>query len=602
MRQFTEALRATIAREHRGPVEFYLEALDFDRIGGRENSEPLADYYEDKYRDFGVDVVVPVGGRALTFAVEHLRSALPEVPIVFALCARPQTDPALLPANVTGRIAPPSRFTPTLEMARRLQPDAEQVVVIGGAGASDTLSVLAAVRAVKESGSRLPVTVFQGLSLDALLPALRKLPRNSIVLFANYRKDAQGRAFEPLDIIGSLAHAAQAPMYAQLETYVGEGVVGGSVVGLDDEGAHTGRLVARVLHRRAGERLPPVETIAHSFIADWRQLRRFSLSESALPVGTRLRFRELSPWERYRDVALVTFGVLVAESVLVGALLIERRRRRRAQALTDAQQRRIDETRRQVAHMGRVALVGELAAAIAHELRQPLAAIRANAETGVRLVSRRSGALSTEERELCREIFGAIADDDALAADIVTRIRALVRRESLPEQPVRLNEVCLDSVRLLRHEARARKAELSLSLAASLPAVSGDPVQLQQVVLNLVANALDASAASASSRVVVSTFDRGDTVEISVSDNGRGLTDDVRHRLFESFFTTKPEGLGLGLAIVKSTVERHRGTVWAENDVRGGAVFSVVLPAMPGRPVVAPELVLAAEAATSLVT
>ena len=602
MLEFTQTLRATITREQRGPVDFYLEALDLDRVAGREDSAPLAEYYEDKYRDFGIDVVVPVGGRALKFAIDHLRSALPEVPIVFALCAVPQTDPASLPANVTGRLAPPSRFAPTLAMARRLQPDAEQVVVIGGAGPADSVSVSAALRAVAASADRLPVTVLQGMSLDTLLPTLRRLPRRSIVLFANYRKDAQGRVFEPLDIVGSLAHAAPAPMYAQLENYVGEGVLGGSVMSFDEEGVRTGRLVVRVLHRPAGAAMPPVETIGNSFIADWRELQRFDLQESALPRGTRLQFREPTAWERYREYVLVAIGVVIAESVLVGALLIERRRRRRAQALAEEQQRTGEETRRQVAHMGRVSLVGELAAAIAHELRQPLAAIRANAETGVRLLARRGGSLGDEERELCQEIFGAISADDALAADIVTRIRALVRRETLPEQPVQLNEVCLDSVRLLRHEARARKTELSLSLAATLPTVNGDPIQLQQVVLNLIANALDAAAASASPRVVVATFDQGTTVEISVSDNGRGLADNVRHRLFESFFTTKPQGLGLGLAIVKSTVERYRGNVWADNDARGGAVFRATFPAAPSRAVVAPEAALAPAASATLAT
>jgi len=602
MLEFTQALRDAITREQRGSVEFYLEALDFDRVAGRENSEPLADYYEDKYRDFGIDVVVPVGARALKFAIDHLRPALPEVPIVFALCAVPQTDPTSLPGNVTGRLAPPARFGPTLAMARRLQPDAEQVVVIGGAGPSDSVSVAAALRAVTESHDRLPVTVLQGLSLDVLLPALRQLPRRSIVLFANYRKDPHGRAFEPVDIVGSLAHASQAPMYAQLENFIGEGVLGGSVIGFDDEGLRTGHLVTRVLQRRLGEPMPRVETIEHTFVADWRQLRRFGLPVSALPPATRVRFREPTLWERYRSELLITFCVIAGESVLVGALLIERRRRRRAQALAEQQQRSIDETRRQVAHMARVTLVGELAAAIAHELRQPLAAIRANADTGARLLTLRRGSLGEEERALCQEIFGAISADDALAAEIVTRIRALVRRESLPDQPVQINEVCLDSVRLLRHEARARRIELSLSLAAVMPTVIGDPVQLQQVVLNLVANALDAAAASVGSRVVVATYDRGETVEISVSDNGRGLADEVRDRLFDSFFTTKPQGLGLGLAIVKSTVERHRGKVWAENDARGGAVFHVTFPAAPIPPVAAPELVLSPTADATLAT
>jgi signal transduction histidine kinase len=579
MLEFTQQLRLTITKELGSPVEFYQEALDFDRFAGREQSSPLVHYFDDKYRRFGVDVVVPVGGRALTFAVDQLGRVLPNVPIVFALCAEPQTDPAAQPENVTGRIASASRFVPTLWMARRLQPDAQRVVVVGGAGPTDSVSVSAAVSAAATLRDSVELTVLQGLPLDVLLPRLRQIPRRSIVIFANYRHDGRGQAFEPLDIVGSIARAASAPMYTQLGSYVGEGVVGGSVLRFDDEGLRTGRLVVRVLRRRAGERMPPVEPIAKSFVADWRQLRRWGLSEKRLPPGTEVVFREPTLWQRYRTVVLVTLGVIIAELLLIGSLLAERRRRKRAQLVAEEQQRHATETRRQVAHMGRVALVGELAATMSHELRQPLAAIRANAETGARLVTRRTGELGEDERALCEEIFSAIVADDALASDIITRVRALVRKEELPQQPVDLNEVCRTAERLVQYDALTRGVDFTLSLDPQLPPVTGDPVQLQQVVLNLILNALDACVASTNPRIVVGTVARGDEVEVSVRDNGPGLPEDVWPHLFESFFTTKSHGLGLGLVIVQSIVERHHGQVRAENGEEGGAIFRVMLPA-----------------------
>jgi signal transduction histidine kinase len=578
MLEFAQQLRVTISKELGSPVEFYQEALDFDRFRGLEESSPLASYLADKYHRFGIDVVVPVGGRALKFAVDQLGRGVPNVPIVFALCAMPQTDPAAQPENVTGRISPASRFAPTLEMARRLQPDAERIVVVGGAGESDSTSVDAVVSAAATLGASLEVNVLQGLPLDELLPRLRKIPPRSMVVFANYRLDGRGHAYEPLDIVGSIAHAATAPMYTQLGSYVGEGVVGGSVLRFDDEAVRTGRLVIRVLRRRPGERMPPVELIANSFVADWRQLRRWGLSEGRLPPGTELVFREPTLWQRYRTAVLLTLGVIGAESLLIGSLLVERRRRKHAQLVAEEQQRRADETRRQVAHMGRVALVGELTATMSHELRQPLAAIRMNAEAGAKIVARYTGQFSDEDRETCGEIFSEIVADDVLASDIITRVRALVRREELPQQPVDLNEICRTSARLLQFDAGARHAEIILALDPSLPAITGDPVQLQQVVLNLIVNALDASAASMSSQVTIGTVARDEEVEVTVRDNGPGLTEDVRRRLFESFFTTKPHGLGLGLPIVQSIIDRHHGRVRAENAEQGGAIFRVTLP------------------------
>jgi signal transduction histidine kinase len=578
MLEFAQRLRVTIGKELGSPVEFYQEALDFDRFTGLEQSSPLANYLADKYRQFGIDVVVPVGGRALKFAVDQLGRGLPNVPVVFALCAMPQTDPAAQPPNVTGRISAASRFAPTLEMARRLQPDAERVVVVGGAGPSDSTSVAAVVTSAATLGDSLELTVLQGMTLDELLPRLRQIPPRSIVVFANYRLDGRGHAYEPLDIVGSIAHAATAPMYTQLSSYLGEGVVGGSVLRFDDEAIRTGRLVVRVLRRRPSERMPPVELIANTFVADWRQLRRWGLSEARLPQGTELLFREPTLWQRYRTVVLLTVGVIGAELLLIGSLLVERRRRKRAQVVAEEQQRRADETRRQVAHMGRVALVGELTATMSHELRQPLAAIRMNAEAGAKIVARDTGQLSDEDREICGEIFSEIVADDALASDIITRVRALVRREELPHQPVDLNEICRTSVRLFQYDASTRRAEIILALDPKSPTVTGDPVQLQQVVLNLIINALDASAASTNPQVTISTVARGEEVEVAVRDNGPGLTENVRQHLFESFFTTKPHGLGLGLPIVHSIIERYHGRVRAENAEEGGAVFRVTMP------------------------
>jgi len=575
---FAEQLRATIGKELGSTVEFYQEALDFDRFTGLEQSSPLTNYLADKYRQFGIDVVVPVGGRALKFVVDQLGRGLPNVPIVFALCAMPQTDPDAQPANVTGRISPASRFAPTLEMARRLQPDAKHIVVVGGAGAADSTSVAAVMREAQSLGDSLEPTVLQGMPLDELVPRLRRISPRSIVVFANYRLDGRGHAFEPLDVVGSIARAAPAPMYAQLASYVGEGVVGGSVLRFDDEAVRTGRLVVRVLRRRAGERMPPVELIANTFVADWRELRRWGLSESRLPPGTELLFREPTVWQRYRMVVLLTLGIIGAESILIGSLLAERRRRKRAQLVAEEQQRRVDETRRQVAHMGRVALVGELAATMSHDLRQPLAAIRMNAEAGAKIVGGASGLLGDEERELCEEIFGDIVADNVLASDIITRVRALVRREELPPQLVDLNEICRTAARILQYEIVGRQVEIIFALDPRQPAVTGDPVQLQQVVLNLVVNALDAAAASTTPRVTIRTAVRGEEVDVAVRDNGPGLTADVQQHLFESFFTTKPQGLGLGLPIVHSIVERHHGRVRAENAEEGGAIFRVMMP------------------------
>ena len=704
MVEFTERMKQTVRDELGAPVEFYQEALDLDRFRGEERISPLTEYFEDKYRGYGIDVIVPVGGRALQFALSELDDVLPNVPVVFALNAAPQLDTTTLPPRVTGRIAPAGRFAPTLEMARALQPDAQRIVVVGGSSTNDSVSVAGAMTAVKASHVRLPVSVIQGVPLNVLLGQLRALPPHSIVIFANFRQDTHGQVFEPLDVVGSIARASAAPMYTQLHSYIGEGLVGGSVMKFGDEGARTGSLVTRVLRREPGQRMPPVEVIGNSFVVDWRQLQRFGLSESRLPRGTEVLYRDPTVWERYRSLALAVSAIIVAESALVGGLLVERRRRKRAQALIakqeelsrvvlasvstqiaildrmgaiirvneawralarstgmdeahdafvgwnyleecrraelrgcdearearlgieavlegrrwpfrhefntapphelryelfvdrlqlsdggaivthlDVTERRLaeqrsEETRRQVAHMGRLALVGELGATISHELRQPLAAIRANAQAGAMLL-----AGSPPDLREVQAILQDIVADDARAVEVIEGVRRLLRKDELLSATVDLNQICRDAARLLQTEAALRHTRIDLTLTTAAPMVTGDPAQLRQMVLNLGLNALEAASASSDERaVVVSTTLRAGQAEVTVHDSGPGIAAEVQPRVFEPFFSTKSEGLGLGLAIVRSIAERHQGRVWAENHTTGGAVFGAALPAARG--------------------
>jgi len=240
-------------------------------------------------------------------------------------------------------------------------------------------------------------------------------------------------------------------------------------------------------------------------------------------------------------------------------------------------ERRADETRRQMAHMGRVALVGELAATISHELRQPLAAIRVNAEAGDLL-------LASTPRDMweAREIFQSIVADDTRAVEVIEGVRKLLRNEDLVATTVNLNQICRDAARLLQHDALLRNTRLELSLSPEPPMVTGDPIQLQQVVLNLALNGLDSASTSTAERmIVVRTELLADHVELVVRDSGPGIPPHVQPHLFESFFSTKRGGLGLGLVIVRSIVERHNGRVRAENHPSGGAVFFVRLPTAP---------------------
>jgi PAS domain S-box-containing protein len=232
--------------------------------------------------------------------------------------------------------------------------------------------------------------------------------------------------------------------------------------------------------------------------------------------------------------------------------------------------------REDLGHLSRVAAMGELAASIAHELNQPLSGIVSNAAAGQRFIDRGDVDL-TELRELLTDINA----DGRRAGDVIRGIQSMVKKRAPARERVNLNDLVMKVVQMVKPNAMLHSCELGTFLDPGLPAVEGDPVQLQQVLLNLVINAFDAmrDASVRSRKVAIATERNGDgTIRISVRDYGVGIPEEARERLFDQFFTTKKEGLGMGLSIVRSIVESHGGTIAAENADGGGARFQFIIP------------------------
>jgi len=233
--------------------------------------------------------------------------------------------------------------------------------------------------------------------------------------------------------------------------------------------------------------------------------------------------------------------------------------------------------REELGHLGRVAVMGELAASIAHELNQPLSGITSNASAGQRFIDRGDVDL----REL-HDLLGDIMADGRRAGDVIRGIQSMVKKGVTARQRVDLNHVIINVAHMVNPNALLQSCKLETLLEPNLPPIEADPIQLQQVLLNLVINAFDAmrDTPAAHRKVVIATVRNGDhAIRTSVRDYGVGISEEARERVFEQFFTTKAKGLGMGLAIVRSIVESHGGTIVAENVDGGGAQFYFTLPA-----------------------
>jgi PAS domain S-box-containing protein len=236
------------------------------------------------------------------------------------------------------------------------------------------------------------------------------------------------------------------------------------------------------------------------------------------------------------------------------------------------------ETRRlqhEIAHVTRVSMMGQLASALAHEINQPLGAILRNAEAAELFMQS-----TTPDLEEIRAILADIRSDDQRAGNVIDRMRTLLKRHILETQLLDLTELVDNVAELARPEALTRRVKLAVTLPPDLPSVRGDRVHLQQVLLNLILNGMDALNGGAAGRhvTVSGRMNAARTVEIAVSDTGSGIAAEKLPHVFEPFFTTKPDGMGMGLPISRTIVESHGGKLWVENNNGAGATFRFTLP------------------------
>jgi C4-dicarboxylate-specific signal transduction histidine kinase len=288
-----------------------------------------------------------------------------------------------------------------------------------------------------------------------------------------------------------------------------------------------------------------------------------------VPGGSEIRYRDPGVWEQYRWTIVSALGVLGLQTALIIGLVYERRGRRRAEIET---RQRTSE----LAHMNRHATAGELSASIAHELNQPLGAILNNTEAAIAILESPSPNVE--------EIKRALADikrDDQRASEIILQLRRLLKKSETDSRDIDLNETVRQVLVLLSAEAASRNVSLHDRLSRQTVRVRADSIQLQQVILNLIVNAIESIDDSASGpRQVVSGTALVDEKwgEVFVADSGPGISPENMTRVFEPLFTTKERGMGMGLSIARTIVEAQGGRIWAENQSGGGAVFHIRLP------------------------
>lgn len=559
--------RAEIAQRCGHPVEFFHVSLQMH--GSEPKDElPVAAYIESICSGRVPDLIVTTGGPAVRFFAKY-RDRFGASPVVHGGAdPRWMEGMALSPREtaVASRIDIPE----LMENILRARPRTRDVFVVMGSSPAERFWAREFRREWQPFASRVRVNWLDGISFDEIVGRCEKLPPDSAVFFGLMITDAVGIPHEQQKALERLSRSASAPVFGWSTVSLGHGIVGGRLLPIEEMAHEIATAGVQVLNGVPPSSIP-VKTVGFgSPVYDARELRRWGIDEGALPQGSEVSFREPSFFSLYRGRILGAVAVILLQAFAIVALFEGRRRQRKAE-------QEAARLRDELVHAGRVSVMGQLASSLAHELAQPLGAMLRNAEAAELYLDR-------EELDLAelRAIVADIKADDERARDVIDRMRSFLRRHELNRVPIEPAALVEEVLRLVRPDARRRDVAIELEAGRDLPVVSGDPVHLQQVLLNLLVNALDAmDAVPPEERILTVRLRRsaGGGLEILVVDTGPGIPPDVKGCLFEPFFTTRKQGMGLGLPICQSLVEAHGGRIRVESPEERGAAFVVSLPA-----------------------
>ena len=565
------------------PVEIDTESLDLSRIHDEEYVRRLVGVYELKYHANPPDLIIAAHMPAARFLLDHRRELFPGIPIVFCSRELPSVDVEQLPPEVTG-IRSKHDVAGTVELMSRLHPKMEHIAVILGSSSLDAGWEYDIENAVRPLEPDRKVVWLRGLPLPELINAVRALPPHTAILYVIQLGDRDGNSYVPRKVVQAVSEAANAPVYGLWDTLMGAGIVGGRLISIDQQSIAAGKIARRILLGEAPATIPVVRMERNDVSVDARQLKRWNIDQHLLPEGSHILYRERSLWEQHRDAILLASGLIVLQALWIAVLLWNRNRLRLAQnslrkeSHLRAQSEEV--TRRLQTRLGaadKQSTLGALAGRIAHEVNQPLIAIKNYAQAARRYVppdSTTGGKLA----ELVAEMEGE-ADR---AGTIIRKIRTLLGSGQVDAIPVELDPVLKEVIAVMKSEADGHGCRIDYRVAAPVPVVLADALQVQLVMVNLLRNAMEAAVSydrngdESVSITVGETADR--MVQVSVADTGPGVPADEVEDIFEPLYSRKEAGMGVGLATCRTIIEAHDGRIWCTPNPAGGAIFHFTIP------------------------
>lgn len=547
--EFTAGLKQRMVEERAFNVQFFYEYLDMNAAVDETFMQAMATVLRQKYQQSPPDSIVVHGMPGIKFLIKYGLEIFGDIPITAIVTRIPDLEKLQLPANYTVYY-PTIDISKTVQMILDLQPDTENLHVIIGQSSSEQLVRNMLPAQLAAFNNRLTITYLDDLTSSELLDRTNKIDGSAAILFVDFVQDSQQNRFIPAHVLRSICAQAQVPVFGTYSTHLVDSAVGGYVLNMHKFGLEIGEKLLEVLRgNHAAKPLESVE-IAH-YMADWKVMKHWNMNERKLPDGTVIINQPASVWKSY---TWHIFGIILI--IVMQTALITRHMRKRKQAEKD------------LARLDQLHLVGEMAAGIGHEIRNPLTTVRGYLQLlGIKKKLPNPETLQIMISELDR------------ANSIITEFLKLAKNKVIQRSPCSLNDLVENLMPILQAEASLRGHEL-IYIPTATPAVMIDEKEVHQVVLNLVMNGLDAMKTHGVLKIQTSAVQN--LVMLSITDQGPGIPDEVADKIGTPFFTTKENGTGLGLSICFAIAERHGGRLEFITD-SNGTTFNFYLPIPKGR-------------------
>ena len=529
------------------PISYYAEYLDAELVTRSDPNPPFKEYLRQKFAGMPIDVVIASSDRLVRFAITHRAELFPDAPIVFWGLQVPDADIRSAGAGITG-VQTGVNFAPTLQFALTLQPELRRVFVIAN---NPDPSSTAAARRQLEQVPGVTLTYLEAPTVRDLENAVRAVPAGTALLYLWHSRAQPGEVIYTDEIGRRVTRVSPVPVYSASELLFGDQLVGGVLRSSEETGARVGELAVRVL---AGTRPQdiPIEMARMSPVVDWRELQRWNIPVSRLPQGTDVRFRELTTWQRYRAYIIAAAAALTAQAILIGALLVQRERRKRGDAALRSSYARVRDLGARLLRAQE-----DERSRIARELHDD--------------VSQRLAVLKIDLAVLARFVVGegqpfasrALAKADAIGRDI----RDLSHRL----HPARLRLIGLaPAIAALQAELSRPEVNIAFTHEAVPPSLPREAtVSLYRVVQEALHNALKYSKAR---DITIDLKGIAGELTLTIADDGVGFDADGA------------AGTGLGLTSMQERVEALGGTVAIRSRPGAGTRVEIRVPTPPESP------------------